>query len=240
MFDPKEHMTNLKGKDYLDVKWRLVWFREDHPKGQVLTELVNLSPLIYKATVIDKDGGVLATGHGSAVAKQGAVWAGREVEKAETAAIGRALGHAGYGTQFTDEDEGDYLADSPVDQRPATPKKSNGTHAPAPGSNPPPDSKPSTNGHSETTPTTSTAPKYWSYDYQALMGNEEVKKLYKEGPHRKNVLELLNRNHAFSKVADVKGAVWKVMMYHRFRETGDSEEDAIAATISAPDPLPDF
>jgi hypothetical protein len=35
--------------------------------------------------------------------------------KAETAAIGRALAHAGYGTQFTGEDEGDFLADSPVE-----------------------------------------------------------------------------------------------------------------------------
>ena len=31
MFNPNEHMMKLKGKDYLQVMWRLVWFREDHP-----------------------------------------------------------------------------------------------------------------------------------------------------------------------------------------------------------------
>ena len=30
-FNPNDHMMKLKGKDYLQVAWRLVWFREDHP-----------------------------------------------------------------------------------------------------------------------------------------------------------------------------------------------------------------
>jgi hypothetical protein len=114
MFDPKSKISNLRGKEYLEVKWRLVWFRDDRKDGTILTEVISTTPLMVKATVKDGDK-VLATGYGSAQVKQGAVWAGREIEKAETAAIGRALAHAGYGTQFTDEDEGEHLADTPVE-----------------------------------------------------------------------------------------------------------------------------
>lgn len=115
-FNPKEHMTNLKGKDYLEVKWRLVWFRDVHPNGQIGTEIVNFDPPVIRATICNEGGVIIATGHGTATVKSGAVWSGREVEKAETAAIGRALAHAGFGTQFDGEDE-DELADSPVERR---------------------------------------------------------------------------------------------------------------------------
>lgn len=118
-FDPRPHLINLKGKEYLPVAFRIEWFRDQHPKGQIITELVSADPIIMRATIISDEGGLLSTGHGSATAKGNAVWGGREIEKAETAAIGRALAHAGYGTQFTDEDED--VVDSPV-QKPATPK----------------------------------------------------------------------------------------------------------------------
>lgn len=119
-FKPEEHFIQMGNKDYLEVKWRLVWFREDHPKGQIATDLINIDPPIVRATVTDATGILLGTGHGSAFDKNGnAVWKGRGVEKAETAAIGRALGVAGYGTQFAGDelDDADHLADSPVEQR---------------------------------------------------------------------------------------------------------------------------
>lgn len=121
-FNPKQHMTDLRGRDYLEVKWRIVWFREEHPTGRIAPEIISTDPLIVRATISNGDGIVLATGHGSADAGgRKVVWTGREVEKAETAAIGRALAHAGYGTQFTGEDEGEHIADSPV-EKPASKK----------------------------------------------------------------------------------------------------------------------
>ncbi len=116
-FNPEKHLIQLKGKDYLQVQHRVMWFKDTHPKGQILTEVVSLDPVVMKATVTDNNANVIATGHGSAMPKANAVWSGRELEKAETAAVGRALGLAGFGTQFTGDfadGEDDYLADSPT------------------------------------------------------------------------------------------------------------------------------
>ena len=115
-FNPKDHIIDMRGKDYLEVKWRLVWFKEENPKGSISTEILNTAPVLAKATIFI-DGLLVATGHGSATPKGNSVWSGREIEKAETAAIGRALAHAGYGTQFTDEDETDNIVDSPIEKK---------------------------------------------------------------------------------------------------------------------------
>lgn len=115
-FDPEKYLSDYKGKQYLEVKWRLVWFREKYPEGSVTTEIVSLDPILVKAYVYANPDLLLATGHAGAVEKGTPIWAGRGVEKAETASIGRALGMAGFGTQFTEDDEEDHLADSPVER----------------------------------------------------------------------------------------------------------------------------
>jgi hypothetical protein len=114
-FNPKQYLIKLQGKDYLEVRWRVVWFRETHPTGAITTELIATEPtVIVRAQVHGGDGVLLASDYGTAPAAGKGTWTGRSVEKASTAAIGRALALAGFGTQFDADDEGDNLADSPV------------------------------------------------------------------------------------------------------------------------------
>ncbi len=107
-------ILNLRGRDYLEVKYRLVWFREEHPTWSIETEFVSVTATAAcaKAIVRDEKGRVIATSH-KFENQQGFP---DFLEKAETGAIGRALALIGYGTQFcADElDEGDRIVDSPV------------------------------------------------------------------------------------------------------------------------------
>ncbi len=102
-FDPTPYLRQLRGRgggaDYLDVKWRLLWLRKEHPDAEIVTELVQHDPqmAIFKATVSVPTGGK-ATGYGSETASDFPDF----IEKAETKAIGRALNALGYGAQFGD------------------------------------------------------------------------------------------------------------------------------------------
>ena len=124
-FDPSKHLTQISGKDYLQVQWRLVWLRSEHPNASLVTELVERQGnfAIFKATVSIPEGGS-ATGYGSEDVDD----FGDFIEKAETKAIGRALAALGFGTQFCEDfDEGGAVTDSPVERkrpaaRPAAPK----------------------------------------------------------------------------------------------------------------------
>lgn len=115
-FNPNDHLISLKGKDYLQVMHRLVWFRDQFPEGQIDTEVVSLDfeRAVFHATVTAiKDGSVVgrASGTGSETPKD----FGDYIEKAETKAVGRALAMLGFGTQFAPElDEGERIVDSPV------------------------------------------------------------------------------------------------------------------------------
>lgn len=118
VFEPKEHLRKIQQKDYLDTSWRIVWFKEVHPNGRIETEPFTVGSIVYmKAFIFDAENKLLATGSATVrdARQHEATWAGRIIEKAETAAIGRALAHAGFGTQFTGENDDDNLADSPKD-----------------------------------------------------------------------------------------------------------------------------
>jgi hypothetical protein len=110
-FDPTPYIRQLRGRggggDYLDVKWRLLWLRKEHPDAEIVTDLVQHDPqmAIFKATVTLPTGGK-ATGYGSETASDFPDF----IEKAETKAIGRALNALGYGAQFGDRSDDPALA----------------------------------------------------------------------------------------------------------------------------------
>lgn len=124
-FNPNDHMRvferrqrQLDGSyqtvrvDYLDVKWRIVWFRTEHPNGSIETRLLSepgVSPAVVQAT-ITLENGVTATGFGQCGQDDWNDW----LEKAETRAIGRGLALLGYGTQFCEEFD-EVISDSPVE-----------------------------------------------------------------------------------------------------------------------------
>jgi hypothetical protein len=107
-------ILNLRGKDYLEVKYRLVWFREEHPAWSIETELVSVTDtsVCARAAIRDDSGRVIATSHKFESERGFPDF----LEKAETGAIGRALALIGFGTQFcADElDEGERIVDAPV------------------------------------------------------------------------------------------------------------------------------
>lgn len=114
-FDVKKHLIKVQGgKDYLPVAYRLVWFREEHPDWGIKTWVLSHDPerglAVVHAEVCDNTGLLLASGTKMETVRGFSDY----LEKAETGAIGRALGVLGYGTQFAPEfEEGDRLADAP-------------------------------------------------------------------------------------------------------------------------------
>jgi hypothetical protein len=117
-FDPSRYLTKVKGNDYLEVKWRLVWLRDQNPDAVIETDLISHvgNQAIFRAKVT-LPSGASSTGWGSEEIS-GFV---NYVEKAETKAIGRALAALGFGTQFCpDFDYGadaGQVVDAPVDRQ---------------------------------------------------------------------------------------------------------------------------
>lgn len=99
-FDASKYLTDLNGRDYLEVKWRLLWLRTEHPDAVVETELVKLEEglALFRARVAVPGRGE-ASGWGSETADD----FGDFIEKAETKALGRALAALGFGTQFCED-----------------------------------------------------------------------------------------------------------------------------------------
>jgi hypothetical protein len=110
-------IMDLKGKEYLQVQWRLVWMREEHPLWRLDTRVVQLTDqvAIFSASITDENGNTLANAHKS----QTKAGFANYIEKAETGAVGRVLAYCGYGTQFCGDEleEGDEIADAPAEPR---------------------------------------------------------------------------------------------------------------------------
>jgi hypothetical protein len=115
-FEPGKYLSKVNGSDYLEVKWRLLWFRTEHPDGEIETELIEHrnGVAVFRARVRVPGGGS-ATGWGSETLDDFHDY----LEKAETKALGRALAALGYGTQFCPDFEFGAterrVVDAPVD-----------------------------------------------------------------------------------------------------------------------------
>lgn len=121
-FDPRAHLRKLPGRkdkngvqgppvDYLEVKYRVRWFRDEHPDGKIESNIVEITNerAIFQVTVsIPGSGSATATGNESKVGFAD------YIGKAETVALGRALATLGYGTEFTDEFEEDKESADPT------------------------------------------------------------------------------------------------------------------------------
>lgn len=98
-FEPTQYLSNFDGRDYLEVKWRLLWLRTEHPDARIITEIVQHNEeggfALFRAEVEVPSGGK-STGWGSETVRDFHDY----IEAAETKAIGRALAALGYGTQF--------------------------------------------------------------------------------------------------------------------------------------------
>lgn len=111
-------LVSLKGKDYLMVAHRILWFNEEVETFGVETNFLVLTDeqTVARATVtiFDKDGKMLK--RSTATKRETKSDFSDHTEKAETSAIGRAVALLGYGTQFAiaDLEEGTRLADSPM------------------------------------------------------------------------------------------------------------------------------
>jgi hypothetical protein len=110
---------NLKGKQYLLVAHRLIWMREEKPLWAIESRIVSVDSemAIVEATIKDESGRIVAQAHKMQTAKG---FPGGYLEKAQSAAVGRALAFLGYGTAFAQELEEDEstpineLSDSPI------------------------------------------------------------------------------------------------------------------------------
>lgn len=106
--------VNIKGKEYVQVHERVRAFREVFPKYRLISEIISVGEdgngggiVTMKASVLDENGNVLATGHAQEKEASSNVNRTSYIENCETSAFGRALGNLGIGidTSFATADE---------------------------------------------------------------------------------------------------------------------------------------
>ena len=129
-FNPADFVRATVGEEgendlYLDVKYRLLWFRLHHPNGKIDPELIRVDEKnaivccrVYadKADPADQFIGKAYSQRFPSEDRYG----DRFLEIAETVAKGRALADAGYGTQFcmNGDSLAGIIADAPIAMAP--------------------------------------------------------------------------------------------------------------------------
>lgn len=112
-FEPKNYLRKEENDEgvsfYLDTKYRLLWFRLKYENGKIvkIPKVLNREYATFEVRIYadrnDAEDNFLANGFASRYKDDGNEKFGLNfVESAETAALGRALKDAGFGTQFCD------------------------------------------------------------------------------------------------------------------------------------------
>ena len=126
-FNPAEFTRQIPNEDgtmsmYLDVKYRLLWFRLHRPEGKIDSEIVRVDDKsavvccrLYNNRSDAADQYIARACAQRFVSNE--KFGDRYLEIAETAALGRVLAAAGYGTQFCGASDmlSDVIADAPVE-----------------------------------------------------------------------------------------------------------------------------
>lgn len=104
-FDPRAHLIQLKGRDYLPVAARLLWLNEETDRYKIETDILRLEDnfAVVRATVSVLDETGNPSRSATAIKREDKTHFPDFLEKAETGSVGRALGMLGYGTQFAPE-----------------------------------------------------------------------------------------------------------------------------------------
>lgn len=101
-FNPQDHIRQLEdGRDYLDLKWRLLWLRTREPEASIETQVVpsDDDEIVCRATITIRSGASVSA-HGSARRSDDEA----AIETAENRALSRALASLGIGTEYLDDD----------------------------------------------------------------------------------------------------------------------------------------
>jgi hypothetical protein len=95
----------IRGKEYMEVKDRVMVFRKNHPDWAIITQLIenneSTGSVIFKAHIEDEEGRIRGTGHAHEFKddKTSMVNKTSHLENCETSAIGRAMASLGIGVE---------------------------------------------------------------------------------------------------------------------------------------------
>lgn len=95
----------IRGKEYMEVKDRVMVFRKNHPSWALITEIIEnneaTGSVIFKVIIEDENGRIRGTGHAHEFKedKTSMVNKTSHLENCETSAIGRALASLGIGIE---------------------------------------------------------------------------------------------------------------------------------------------
>ncbi len=92
-------VTDVKGKDYVEVNQRIKAFRSLNPNGTIQTDIVSLDGgvVVMQAKIYDEDHKLIGTGLAYEKETSSFINKTSYIENCETSAVGRALGMCGFG-----------------------------------------------------------------------------------------------------------------------------------------------